>query len=58
MNHGDYLNEVKVTLLEVEGENNHLGMTAINALGELMQGGVDKVRAVFVDKIHKAEAEL
>lgn len=26
------LDEVKVTLLEVEGKDNHLGMTAINTL--------------------------
>lgn len=37
------LDEVKVTLLEVEGENNHLGMTAINTLRIFMQCIVDKV---------------
>ncbi len=37
------LDEVKVTLLEVEGKNYHLGVTTIHALGELMQGGVYEV---------------
>ena len=43
MNHGDYLDEVKVTLLEIEGKDNHIGMSTVQTLRELVQGVVDKV---------------
>lgn len=37
------LDEVKVTLLEIESEDNHIGMSTFQTLCELVQGVVDKV---------------
>lgn len=37
------LDEVKVTLLEIESEDNHIGMSTVQTLRELVQGVVDKV---------------
>lgn len=43
--------------LEIEGEGNHLGSSAVEALGELQQRGVDEVIALMDEDVAQSEAE-
>lgn len=45
-------------LLEIEGEDNHGGAAAVEAVGVLHQGLVDEVAAVVDNDVAEAEAEL
>ncbi len=45
-------------LLEVEGENHHLGRAAVHTAGELEHPLVGEVRAVVVDDVTQSEAKL
>ena len=47
-----------LTLLEIEGEDNHLGSTTIHAAGEFEEGFIGEIGAVMVDDVTESEAEL
>ena len=43
--------------LEIEGEGDHLGPSAVEAVGELQQRGIDEVVALVDEDVAQAEAE-
>ena len=43
--------------LEIEGEGDHLGSSAVEAFGELQQRGIDEVVALVDEDVAQAEAE-